>query len=293
MISPQQLWIETDLEPDDVLALKIFPKANYYVVSEGNAYIKYIRLKKYLQLLNYSNTIIIKGDNHSKSFKLDGKEFDILEDDFHPNTNYLDNFIKFASSSNPIMISIKPIRELINEFKKNKDLIKSLTSNITMYCYGGFNLRCIKEKDILLELINSFKEVYIYESFFATGQTNSINKDNFSELYQYLSKSQDEFDKTLMRLIYNWNLEMVESIKDSSLDRHIKILKNIEGHMDFQIVLADFALAAVYRDISAQPITNLQLGEYTQFDLTTNPTNIYAYIDIDINKIKELIMKYI
>ena len=53
-LSPMNIWFETDLEPDDILAL-------------------YKRMKMYLEMLNISTYKLIKGSNSNKEFPADGK----------------------------------------------------------------------------------------------------------------------------------------------------------------------------------------------------------------------------
>lgn len=191
-LTTTSVWVETDLEPDDVLAIRLKPlcHANWYVVGEGNANTKYNRMKKYCQLLNNTSAIIIYGMNSSKPFPNDGKEFDVLPNDIPSNINYLDNFIALSKCKNPIMFSLKPMKELLHEFAKNKDLIKSLVKNIELYLYGSFNIRSIltEHKGNVIELLQNFKKVCIYESFYATGEQNSINKLNFPILYDFFQK---------------------------------------------------------------------------------------------------------
>ena len=297
------MWIETDLEPDDVLALYVLPNAKYYVVGEGNANIKYNRMVRYCQLLGNNNAIVIEGISSDKIFELDGKEFNNLETNTCTET-YINHFINFATGHNPIMFSLKPMKELVGEYIKDPILIKYLVSKVTLYVYGGFNFRCIASdnKKELLELIKSFKKVCIYESFFVSGEMNSMNKHNAPNLYNYLNEQQNDFTSILSKLTYNWNRSilgaMVESFNSSDLDpneqkRHQKVVDNIMGNEKFQYVIADFALAAVYRDVDPVPITNLKLDGYTTFDSSDITTNLYSYRDIPVKKIEWLTLKYI
>ncbi|CAH6421448.1 Hypothetical protein KVN_LOCUS270 [uncultured virus] len=297
------MWIETDLEPDDVLALFILPKAKYFVVGEGDANIKFNRMIQYSKLLNNNSSIIIQGINSFNQFPLDGNEFDSLSH-LSCEQNYLDNFTKFATSEDPIMFSLKPMRELVNEYIKDKELIKKLVSNITLYAYGGYNFRCLFKdfKEELLELIHQFKKVYIYESFYVSGNKNSVNKYNAENLYKFFNETNNEYFKILSKLIYNWNMDLknkiISSINNLNIDedskkRQQKILENINNNEKFQFVLADFGLAAVYRNIDAVPIKNLQFTNYTIFEPSTRDTNIYAYQNISFDIILNLLQNYI
>ena len=296
------MWIETDLEPDDVLALYVLPNAKYYVVGEGNANIKYNRMIRYCSMLGNLNATVIEGTCSDKNFELDGKEFENL-DTQTCSESYIDHFTNFATGQNPVMFSLKPMRELLNKYVKDPILIKYLVSKITLYVYGGFNFRCLawKNKKELLELINSFKKVCIYESFFVSGEINSMNKLNAPRLYNYLKDHANNYTTTLSKLTYNWNKsildDMVLSLKKEKLDdntrhRHQKVVDNVTGNEEFQYVIADFALAAVYRDIEPLPVTNLKFDNYTTFDDTDGPTNLFVYKNIPTAVIEDLIMEH-
>lgn len=302
----ENIWNETDLEPDDVLAIYILQIAKYYVVGEGNANKKYNRMLRYVEMLlkqkNGPTPVVIEGLGSWKEFVLDGKEFDTLESK-KCTESYMDNFTKFASGENPVMFSFKPMRELVAEFVKNPDLVKKLVSNVTLYVYGGFNFRCLfkEHKKELMELINSFKKVCLYESYYVSGHKNSMNKSNAPDLYKYLKENDNECFHKLFRLTTNWNNnirdEMVESIKkDPSMDdntkhRHQKVIDSVTGNEDFQYVIADFGLAAVYDKVEPVPVTNLRFGNYTEFDYTNGETNIFVYKDIPMDVIEKYIIE--
>ena len=300
-------WIETDLEPDDVLSLAIFPKAQYYVVSEGNSLTKYKRMLKYCELLDNKNAIVIKGHDSDKLFPHDGLEFDNLDENINLHiNNYLDNLIKFSNNDNPIMISIKPMRELLEEYIKDPDLIKKVVGNIKLYVYGGFNFRVLLDKyeKQLLELLKMFKEVKIYESFYVSGEKNSINKLNCPDLYNFIIQNKEKpFYKILLKLTYNWNSYLIDDIQqwivtmDKNSDtykRNIKIVNSIKDNVNFQFVLADFGLASVFRDVEPIKIKNLRFeNKYTKFDETNETTNMYVYKDIPHDVIEKLILKYL
>ena len=175
-------WLETDLEPDDVLALRINPwlkETKYYVVGEGDSNVKYNRMRRYARLLGRPDVTIIEGLGSEASFPHDGGEFDNLEREVCTE-DYLPHFIEFASSPSPVMISLKPMRELLAAYIHDEKSISKLLQNVELYAYGGFNFRCLLEHEAkLLELLHCFKKVSIYESVYVTGHDNSVNKDNF------------------------------------------------------------------------------------------------------------------
>lgn len=298
------MWIETDLEPDDVLALYILPKAEYYVVGEGNANIKYNRMIQYSKLLETLNATIIQGMNSDKDFVLDGKEFDDLTNDICY-TDYMTEFKRFCKLDNPIMVSLKPMRELLDEYNKDPTGIKNLVSNITLYVYGSFNFRCIlgQYKTQLLDLLSAFKKVCLYESYYVSGSNNSINKTNTPELYELISKTNNAYFKLLLKLTHNWNISIIEDCRSTlnsencssdTAERENKIINSILGNEDFQFVIADFGLAAIYDKIEPIPITNLNFDNwYTAFKETTEPTSLYAFRNVPMSTIVDNLIEKI
>ena len=292
------VWIETDLEPDDCLALYINPLASrqqYYVVGEGNSNIKYNRMKRYAQLLGLKDPIIIEGAGSKEDFPLDGTEFETLgKETCHQ--NYLYHFIKFANTENPIMFSLKPMKELLGEYSRNKKIMTILLSKIELYVYGGFNFRCVlKQEELLLELLGSFKKVVIYESYHVSGGAISVNRENFPSLEILLQG--DEYVDTLRRFIPIWNRHLVNRLKarlegdarEDQRKRNLEVIASIEGYEDFQMVLADFALMAIYGKVQPIPVKNFRFeGSYTKFDLA-DESNMYVYRNVSFDLIKSLI----
>lgn len=90
---------------------------------------------KYYQLLNNSGAIVIQGLGSHRLFVDDGKEFDDL-DNIEYKINYITAVSEFASTNDPIMFSLKPMRELVEEYIKNSGLITKLIKNVTLYTCG-------------------------------------------------------------------------------------------------------------------------------------------------------------
>lgn len=301
------LFIETDLESDDVLALyrNTLRKANYYVVGEGDPKIKYNRMKRYCKLLGNNDAVVIQGLGSKKPFPNDGKEFDSLETN-SCNEGYMDHFKQFATASDPVMFSLKPMRELVKEYAENKEQVKGLVKNVTLYVYGGFNFRCLVREygKELIELLYCFKKVSIYESHYATGE-NSVNKQNSPLLYKYCQEHKDDpYIQTLLRLINIWNCHLRDEMKETletktepnDIKRLHKIICDIEGNEDFQFVLADFALTSVYDKVEPHPIKNLRFDENgrTKFDDVTDPeepVTIYAYKGLDFGTVEKHVVE--
>ncbi len=299
------MWIETDLEPDDVLAIYLLPDAKYYVVGEGNAHTKYLRMCEYARLMKNDQATIIEGLGSVAKFPLDGKEFDHLPERTC-NEVYLEKFTEFARGKTPVMFSFKPMRELVAEYVRNPDLVKKLLANVTLYAYGGFNFRCLFEenKKELTDVLHCFKRTNIYESHFVSGESNSMDKVNAPKLYQCLStrRSSDQYVEVLFRLIHNWNEHIVSSKKEalknpklnpSVRERNQKVIDNVKGHVDFQFVIADFGLAAIYQKLDPMPVKNLEFKDYTAFECTSDPSSLYDYCKIATGEHADMIVECI
>ena len=312
--SQPTIWIETDMEPDDMWAiLLIGHRSSYIVVGEGDANIKYNRMMRYVDLLHSikqfdTKPMIIEGMSSRKKYLADGFEFNNLSTYLCPEWHF-DNFEEFANKPNPIMFSLKPMREILNWYLQDTEKIAQLLSKITLYVYGSFNFRCLFEhKNTLLDIIKLFKSVYIYESFYATPSCNSFDESN-KLLYNWTMAHKDNpFISALLLLTKQWNsniiiekrAELQLALSTDKIVRIENIINNVMGHEDFQFVIADFALIVMYlANIPAVPVTNLRFDKFTEFDLcnglsTSHPsTSIYVYKDILPSQIEQLMVEYL
>jgi hypothetical protein len=90
------------------------------------------------------------------------------------------------------------------------------------------------------------------------------------------------------------------TIDNESILRNQKILDNINNNIDFQLVLADFALASIYDTIKPLPVKNLSFNEfgYTSFETidSNDNTNIFIYknipTDIILDKLLHKLKNY-
>lgn len=324
--------IYTDLETDDIWAIYILAqifKFDHIVVGEGNASIKQKRMELYIQLLkkeglDIADPIVVKGENSNKNFKYDGQEFEDLDNvkttDYSFETVTKEYLTKYDE---PILVILKPCRELIEFAEKYQDLIKKTK----VYFYGGFNFRCLFRKykpDIVANFISSFKNAYIYESFHALGEFNSLNKCS-KYIYNKFVKAQEKSEYINKIKIFNklWNEDLKEkcvdvcnklliennitqtceavfdillkntnpkkyvatlftNIKQSEqFFRNFKTYKSINGHEDFQVVLADMCAVLAFfnskynNDCVPAKISFDEAG-YTQFELV-EASNVYFY----------------
>jgi hypothetical protein len=105
------------------------------------------------------------------------------------------------------------------------DLMKAkpnVFNDLVLYSYGSFNFRRVNNKDALLNVINSFKEVHIVESFLTIGAQNQINEKKAPQLIKLLK----EISPLITEVMKTWNafvhLDAVEScvgaIKKAGID---------------------------------------------------------------------------
>jgi hypothetical protein len=204
------IGIETDLEPDDCMALYLLNKMTkmYYVnVGEGDGTNKYYRMKKYLSLLNSDKTILFRGMSSNKLFEKDGMEFDNLSTDEikYDGKKYVELFKNYVTSTDdPIIVFLKPPRELM----ENLNELMPYLPKVTAYFYGGFNFRCLMEKhdsETITEMLQMFKDTYVYESFHATGHNNSITKKDKMVYDAINSIKNNPFIEKLLKVTSLWN----------------------------------------------------------------------------------------
>ena len=169
----QNVAIATDLEPDDVLALKIiFQKANQLyqqdplgkypieliIVGEGNTAIKRMRMVKLLdEFFELPEGILVKvvegKSTKGNIFPYDGEELfskaelvgiPYIEKGGEEATVALLEFLK--ASLNPLMIQLKPAQELFEI-----SLHPEISSKTSILFYGSFNLRKTVEDPVVLQ----------------------------------------------------------------------------------------------------------------------------------------------
>ena len=282
--------VETDLEPDDVFALYLLHKGfrfHHVVVGEGDADIKVARARQYLQLLG-SDATVVRGHCSDKQFDQDGKEFADLTVEAPPTPTpdaYVTTLRRYISSTtDPIIVLLKPPRELMESAKILKDDLKT----VTLYLYGGFNLRCllgVHAPDEITTMLSAFKEVQIYESFHAVGVDNTINRqtDPTLHLIMLYMASKDPYIATLLTLNELWNRSLMadchktcegllkgpvteifaemdspdpkavirkagikEDRQVEKFYRNWKAYSSIHGHETFQFVMADMCAVTAF-----------------------------------------------
>lgn len=298
----QRIWGEADYEPDDVAAINILARKNidfsHFVSGEGDASIKHARSATYYNMLcdedlckyqgTYSNylsgqvlvhlPIFIKGIGSDKPFPKDGHEFpnglDKVELLYHEQY-YVDQFKNFvkANPNNPVMVILKPFRELM----KYADQLSNELAQTTLWIYGSFNFRTLIPEygaEKVLKVLNSFKRVYMYEAFLACKNkegSSSLNQHNMPEFYKRFMKLKETspYIQVWNQLIINWNehifewaqgalkraqedeksgdADKIEKYKENTL-RAQKIYDAIKENKDFQMICADIGVAVTFQN---------------------------------------------
>jgi|688.fasta_scaffold01901_4 hypothetical protein len=304
----KNLWVETDLEPDDVLAIIILEYRGYniksFVCGEGDVDNKMNRLYKYN---NGGKVKYIKGYCSDKDFPEPYKErpegLIVIDND-----EYMNELKDYINTGNNKMVIMKPPRELYNNFLNDKEGTKRVMGNMDCYLYGSFNLRCLNfKKDDIIEFLGSFKNLYIFETHNAMGTDNTVNTnnffrwqklmeiDNFKEICKqwnnYIIK--DCID-TCNKIINSDNQvlcsydELSEDVKLKMSDydkekykRNYKCYEAVRVYNEYQFVMADVGLALCmdnknyFKDMVKLDFND---NKYTIFT-KVEKSNIYAVLN--------------
>lgn len=163
------MFIFTDLEPDDLLALLVLQKRGFVpsvvVVGEGNAAIKALRMKAYLRVLGLLDTQVLSGVHSNKPFHADGEECTSVfttdelveyqrvqttgavltpEHNAIASNRVRDALLHFLHiHEEPLIVALKPMREFLHMDAPDKATVRKALSSATLALYGSFNLRCL------------------------------------------------------------------------------------------------------------------------------------------------------
>lgn len=186
--------------------------------------------------------------------------------------------LRFAKK--PYILCLKPPREL---FACANAEPKVRLDHATLALYGSFNLRSLKADPVALAhwLHTAFNAVVLYESYFATGEANSLSPAQAPAFWEQLDRH-PVFAQPLAASVEAWNMHIVADCLDSAaayanagnkdylevterllagetatppwgsldavyknVDRNMKIVGNIAQSNGRQMVVADFGLVAV------------------------------------------------
>ncbi len=236
-----EIVIATDLEPDDVLALKIiFDEANrlyclhhkypiqMVIVGEGNSAIKKARMETLLCCYyNVPVKIEVKEGRSTLDnlFPYDGEELDEKFKAYpfphqDEGTEALIQFVKGAKR--PLIIQLKPVQELAA-----LSFDKALSQKSDLICYGSFNLRkALDDKEIvrsfhftpdqsvsvrlqimLDQFSKNFKKIGIVETYGVLGNQGSVYCQYpwTHPIAERIRQSNDPFFAMFRTLSSNWN----------------------------------------------------------------------------------------
>lgn len=295
-----------DNEPDDYLAVGLLApylrKIKKLLVVVGEGKLSKVGLTRtFLATLGLDHATVVGGDRSTKDYPPEMiSAFGAPQSEATADAEA--QIISFLSTSpNPLLIVLKPPRELLAVAATRPDLF----SQATIVMYGSFNIRALgADKQRLLELVNTLAlRTIIYETFLATGEKNSLEKkrkanddDDGSpggfELFELMEQNADKpFWNGLLRSIKAWNNHIIgdclDSIAESAQDmkqklggrwddlkkskarfeRNWKVAQNIIGAESMQMVMADCGLASIL--LHSQPAAgvrgNLAFdGDYTK-----------------------------
>lgn len=240
----EHIAIATDLEPDDVLALKIiFQEANrlydetgnypihLVIVGEGNVGIKKLRMQALLDYMNLPDGVVIRIEEGKATkdniFPLDGQELFSSEElqkiSFRDHSEYegseaMRHFL--AEYDHPLIIQLKPAQELLS-------INPELSKKAAIFFYGSFNFRKTiwdesfqqrfpqlaqsKDQEKLQALLDHFERYYkkvgILESYGILGEESAVYSGYpwTDVIRNSIEDSQDDFMIMFKKLVNNWN----------------------------------------------------------------------------------------
>jgi hypothetical protein len=229
----RSLLVMTDLETDDVIAIYLLSRRFrntkiMFLVGEGCAYIKKLRMESYIKTLGFTNAEVVRGYGSDRLFKYDG--YDIMTKEQIDGLDWAsinwtaenkeevkEKVFKFIRDESPFIISLKPPRELMEMFVNGHPRYRRIFKRCVFAGYMSFNLRCLMNdyKRKLVNFLRSFKLCYFYETHYAVGSNNIITKDDFDF---------DKLPEIIKNVMYLWNKFQAEDCR--------KTLEELEGNTD-------------------------------------------------------------
>lgn len=299
---PDLVVVSTDMEPDDLIALKqlapvMKESPNLVVVVGEGKRSKAAMARNLLDCLGISHAVVTDGQLSDKDYPDEmHTAFGPVEERFSIQAVECIRG-KLETAKNPLFIVMKPPRELL----VIAETAPLLLLGATVVIYGSFNFRSVfHDKEGLLRLFNGVvRKTIVYESFLATGdKKNSVDKkrkltetEPDSEcIFQFAEAHQNEpFWRGFLLSVQLWNnhilvdclksvMEATQEIQDTlamepivwqhakkpkgRVDRNWKVAQNIISAESNQFVMADCAMAALLCD--DKPVTGVH--GYLAFD---------------------------
>lgn len=234
--STTPVLLYTDGEPDDIFAicLLIFSNIKFSAifVSESNprtTVLKAIYIKHLIKLLGAGDTAVIPcfSSKVTYDFELNFTTIDaeekLIEEYMSDETKFDNTAIELTKMyltifKDPIIICIAPVRLLVQLHQENNNIFK----NTILYSYGSFNFRKINNKSNLLNMLKSFKQTYIFESYHALKSSNSLNPKTWPKTCQlFTNQKENNIIKELFYIMEMWNNNIIQKCANYLIDKEI------------------------------------------------------------------------
>jgi len=338
----------TDLEPDDVQAqrqlfqhLKLLAQTENpivqrrvcFVVGEGHGPLKYARQQRLIEqfkaegLLSDNIAIqIIEGcsTDHGPQRGFEEEGFEVLtqaeiaiarkrpREPIETVNKNISEFIKV--NKNTLVISLKPVFELLNLHKRDPDIFKQHVFAGS----GGFNFRAIFPKrpfknnfkaadpyraalkkyeidlqlsqESVINLLNAFKEAYMYETFTAT-RTSSTSELNAAEFFKSLkAASRASSLGSLKVLIENWGEHLLSKDRAGLPEVLQEIINRSAGKINSQdqTIILDNVCIKLYKELSAETLQSIYAVVDKVKDALGQNDSIYVGLKRLVNKWKNM-----
>lgn len=292
----KEVAIATDLEPDDVLALKLIfqetKEIRLIVVGEGNSQIKKMRMEKLLQDYFGADVPVFSGrSTEDNLFPYDGEElFDKSElegipfEESSEGENALQAFL--AEAEKPLIIQLKPAPELLS-------LPPELTEKTTVLFYGSFNLRKTGDdlQTVLDQLADRFLKVGIVESYGVLGEESAVYDEYpwTHPIKQAIEESTDPFMEMFRKLVENWNRYLLEKeLAEENPDP--EFIKKLSSGLQFTLSDVEVALALSDPLFTATPVTLSVSKEGYLQPVPDEASNVFYYERVDREKFAEILI---
>jgi hypothetical protein len=221
------IWLETDAEPEDLFALFLLHNRSFNIhticAAEGDSALKLRKIQQIIELLNNNNNSSDSNNNNSSNnsnnhINYNYKEIEYIEGlgstrafpsdsaqspalpyshanlpSSHPYSAYpvqLDSYLSAVKSSNSaaIIISCKPIREILHFYPE----IKQNLPEITLFCSNLENfspLLADYTAEFILSVLNSFKKVIFFDNNANFPNVPAINAQNMPHFHQIFTQN--------------------------------------------------------------------------------------------------------
>ena len=270
--------IETDLEPDDIIAFwgiyKNFPPVEELVVFVGESHEPQKKLTHAIDVFRALQTafpnrarrvIVVAGLASNKEFpyiRANGVELDVLvAKDF-----VLEDYQGVYQRGPELAFMMKPPREAM--------LVRVYCRNTEVFCYGSFNWRTLKcGASDLIELTSRFKRFNYVDSFSAIGSRNSAH---------ILVNTHGEFRALVARAVLAWNQHIIRDCEEDlktetdpeGRARSQKIIDNISKNIETQFVMADVCLSFL-----PKPVHRVALQKFESYPtwVDSDDSNVFVH----------------